>query len=160
MHILLRENLEGYLSGKLPSGEREKLETHLAGCAECRREWELLRDSAMQLRSLRPPQDVDWDMAPGFYAHVIERIEREREIPFWAMLVDPDFGRRVAFACLMLLALLGAYVAGFQPVDYPSQHRPEAILAGRPDPIPSPQLGPNLQQNRGAVLATLVAGGD
>ena len=160
MHTPLRENLEGYLSGHLAPGAREAVEAHLAGCADCREQWDALRRSAEDLRTLRPPQDLEWDLAPSFYARVIERVEQEREIPFWAMLLEPAFGRRVVFACLMLLALLGAYVAAFDPSDYPSRHRPEAVLAGRPGPLPAPRLGPNLDQNRGTVLVTLVADSD
>lgn len=159
MHILVSENLEGYLSGHLDAADQQAVEAHLAQCPGCRQEWELLRESAEQIRSLRP-QDMDLDPAPGFYARVIDRIDRDREVPFWAMLLDPGFGRRIVFACLMLLALLGAYVAAVEQVDYPSKHRPEAILAGQPAPLPAPRLGPNLDRNRGAVLATLVSEGD
>jgi anti-sigma factor RsiW len=164
MHTLLRENLEGYLSGNLPPADREALEAHLAVCSDCRGEWLVLRESAEQIRSLRPPEEFEAEVSPAFYAAVIERIDREREIPFWAMLLDPTFGRRVVFACLLLLALLGAYVAAVQPTDYPSQHRPEAILAGQgqASPLlrPARQLGPNLERNRSVVLASLVSEGD
>ncbi len=37
-HNLCRENLSAYLDGELPQGERLALETHLAGCADCRAE--------------------------------------------------------------------------------------------------------------------------
>lgn len=163
MHILLRENLEGYLSGKLGPAVRQELETHLAACPGCREEWEILRSSAEDVRALRPPEGMDLDPAPGFYARVMERIDAEREVPFWAMLLDPAFGRRVAFACLMMLALLGAYVAAFDQTDYSYQHMPEAILAGRAPGGPlsrAPHFNSDLAHNRGAVLASLVTEGD
>lgn len=164
MHVILRENLEARLSGNLPLAEQERLDRHLAECPQCRGEWDVLQRSAMGLRSLRSPQDLEWEPGPGFYTHVIERIEREREIPFWSLLLDPGFGRRLVFACLVLLALLGGYVAAFESTDYPSQHRPEAILAGQPAPRsplgPAPRFGSNLQENRGAVLVALAAEGD
>lgn len=37
-HNLCRENLSAYLDGELPQGERLALETHMAGCPECRAE--------------------------------------------------------------------------------------------------------------------------
>lgn len=37
-HNNCRENLSAYLDGELPQGERLALETHLAGCADCRAE--------------------------------------------------------------------------------------------------------------------------
>jgi anti-sigma factor RsiW len=163
MHILLRENLEGYLSGKLDPAARQELETHLAACPGCREEWEILRSSAEDIRALRPPQGMDLDPAPGFYARVMESIDTQRGVPFWAMLLDPAFGRRLAFASLMMLALLGAYVAAFDQTDYSSQHLPEAILAGQVPGVPlsrAPHFNSNLAHNRSAVLASLVTEGD
>ncbi|HZS49555.1 MAG TPA: zf-HC2 domain-containing protein [Bryobacterales bacterium] len=160
MHVLLRDNLEGYLSGNLDSATLGEVESHLAECSGCRQEWIVLRQSAEAIRSLRPPLAMDWDLAPGFYARVMERIDEEREIPFWAMLLDPAFGRKLVFACLMLLALLGTYVAAFEKPDYALQHLPEAVLAGQESSAPAPRIGPSLDRNRGVMLATLVADGD
>ena len=164
MHVLLCGNLEGYLSGALPPAEQQKIDAHLADCAPCKQELEAFRESAGWLRELRQPSDPgeaeNWEPRPGFYARVIDRIEREREVPFWAMLLEPAFGRRIVFACLLLLAVLGAYVATLDPGDYPSRHRPESILAGQPSPVHTPRLGTNLDHNRGVVLATLVASQD
>lgn len=158
MHSLLRDNIESYLSGTLTRGEQEAVEAHLAACPECRRDSEIMRDGALALRSLRPPRDLELEPAPGFYARVIDGIDHEREVPFWAMLLDPGFGRRVVFACLMLLAMLGAYVASADQTDFSLKHRPEAMIAGRPSPLP--HYGSNLDRNRGAVLASLVSEGD
>ena len=165
MHILVRDHLEGYLSGNLDAAAQQALEAHLVACGECRDEWEVLRQSVEDLRLLRPPQNVEWDLSAGFYARVVERIEAEREVPFWTMLLDPGFGRRLVLACLMLLALLGAYVAAFEKADYPTQRHPEAVLACNgpkcaPTPVPAPRLGSSLEHNRGVVLANLVADGD
>jgi anti-sigma factor RsiW len=157
MHIVVTENLEAYLSGCLPAVEREKWDAHLAECSECRAGFEELKESAKWLHLLRPPQDVELEPATGFYARVVERIDQQREIPFWAMLLDPSFGRRIVFACLVLLALLGAYVASVEQGEYPGAHRPEAILAGPPTPIPAPRLGADLDRNRGAMLVVLAA---
>ncbi len=164
MHSLFRDHLEGYLSGTLPAGERARLETHLAECEPCRRQWEGFRQTALDLRGLRPP-DTELEPSPGFYARVVDRIEGQRQAPLWAFLVDPFFGRRVVFACLMLLAMLGVYVAAFDRPDFSTPHRFEAILAGQPLPgtlaaHPVLRSGPNLERNRGVVLASLVAATD
>jgi anti-sigma factor RsiW len=159
MHSLVKENLEGYLSERLPAGERQRVEAHLAECAGCRRQWDELVGSAELVRQLRPPQDAELEPAPGFYARLMERIESSPELPFWNLLLEPMFGRRLVFACLMLLALLGAYVVAFAPGDYPGPHRPEAVLADRQQPpVPAPRLGPDLNRNRDVVLVTLVSG--
>ncbi len=160
MHSPLQENLEGYLSGSLFPAEQRALESHLAGCPACRRELQVLEGSAQDLRLLRPPSDFEAHVAPGFFLKVMRRIEEEREAPFWSLLLDPSFGRRLVFACLMVLALLGGYLAAVDDVEF--RHMPEAILAGRPVDG-GPQLnrpllrGSDLDQNRGAVLATLAA---
>jgi hypothetical protein len=55
---------------------------------------------------------------PGFYARVAQRIEAEEKSPLWGLFV-PDllFFRKVAFASLMLLAVLGSYLVSRQ-YDY------------------------------------------
>lgn len=159
MHSVLRDNLEGYLSGALTAPERQRIEGHVAECPSCRPELEDMIRLAREVRTLRPAEDIELEPAPGFYARVLERIERDREVPFWMLLLEPSLGRRLVFACLMLLALLGAYVGVFEQSDYPSRHRPEAILAGRPaPPVRTPRLGPDLNRNRQVVLVTLVSG--
>ena len=158
MHGVLRENLEGYLAGNLHEAARQEMEAHLAACPECREQSHAMLSSARELHRLRPLSDLELEPTAGFYARVMDRVDREREIPFWSLLVDPIFGRRLVFACLVLLAVLGGYFAAFQPVSYSNQHRPEALLAGQDAaPFPTPQFGADLQRNRNAVLTALVA---
>lgn len=162
MHRPLHEHLEAYLSGTLLPAEQRELDAHLAACSGCRNELAALQGSAQDLRLLRPSGDLEDGLTPGFFLRVMQGIEEERQVPLWTMLVDPGFGRRLVFACLMLLALLGGYVAAVDPSEV--QHFPEAILAGRPasgSPLaPAHRLGPNLNRNRTAMLVTLAADTD
>ena len=162
MHRPLHEHLEGYLSDTLIPAEQRELDAHLAGCSGCRNELAALQSSAQDLRLLRPAEGLEDGMAPGFFQRVMQRVEEQRQVPLWTMLLDPGFGRRLVFACLMLLALLGGYVAVVDPSEAP--HHPEAILAGRPasgGPLtPVQQLGPNLNRNRTAMLVALAADTD
>ncbi len=161
MHSLLSEHLEGYLSGNLGHAERQALEAHLSACPRCRGQMAGFLESAEHIRALRPPQDIELELPAGFYARVMEQADQEREVPFWAVLLEPSFGRRLVFACLMLLALLGTYVAAIERPDYPSQHRPEVLLTRQDSlPVPEPRFGSDLERNRSTVLATLVADGD
>ena len=149
-----------YAGALLPAEQRE-LDTHLASCSGCRNELAALQGSAQDLRLLRPSEDREDGMTPGFFLRVMQRVEEQRQVPLWTMLLDPGFGRRLVFACLMLLALLGGYVAAVDPSE--AQHFPEAILAGRPSgsPLgPAHRLGPNLNRNRTAMLVTLAADTD
>ena len=162
MHSILVEHLEGYLSGTLAPAERQQLEAHLAECGSCRMEWEALRQSSEWLREMvcPPPPAMDLEPAPGFYGRVIDRIEQDRSVPFWTLLVNTGFGRQVAFACLVLLALVGGLVLATDQTDYRAKHFRERILAIHPTPAPSPRLGPNLERNRDAMLAALVVRAD
>jgi len=164
MHSPLREHLEGYLSGALRPAQQSELETHVAGCSGCRSELAALEGSARELRALRAPADLDAGPAPGFFLRVMQSIEEQRQVPFWTLLVDPAFGRRLVFACLLVLAVLGGYVASaVDPIE--RQHAPETVLACAgpncaPSPLPATRLGPNLNRNRSAVLVTLAANSD
>ncbi len=154
MHRPLQEHLEGYLSGALLPAEQRELDTHLTSCSGCRNELAALQASVQDLRLLRPAENAADGMTPGFFLRVLQRIEEQRQVPLWTMLLDPGFGRRLVFACLMLLALLGGYVAVLDPLEV--QHFPEAILAERP----AYRLGPDLNRNRTAMLVTLAADTD
>lgn len=46
------ETITEYLDDRLPSQARERLESVISGCADCRRELEGLRDTAAMLRQL------------------------------------------------------------------------------------------------------------
>ena len=78
--------------------------------------------------SLRADEVVE--PAPGFYARVVEQVGRSKPAPWFAGLLSLDmaFGRRLVFASLLLMAVMGSYLvtheAGVQVG--PS---PEAILA-------------------------------
>jgi anti-sigma factor RsiW len=162
MHTPLREHLEGYLAGALLPAEQKVMEAHLAGCSGCRKELAALEGSARDLRLLRPADEWGSEPAPGFFGRVMQRIDEQRDVPFWTLLLDPGFGRRLVFACLMLLAVLGTYVAAADPMESP--HFPEAVLAARPHtatPLgPTTRFGADLNRNRTAVLVTLAADTD
>src|SRR2546422_3469582 len=47
----------------------------------------------------------------GFYARVAARLDSQKPRSSWGFLwLDPGFGKRVAFASLMTLAILGSYL--------------------------------------------------
>ena len=45
--------------------------------------------------------------APGFYARVNQLIEKQQPAPFWAAVLEPLFGKRLALASLLALATFG-----------------------------------------------------
>jgi anti-sigma factor RsiW len=145
MHQPIRERLEQYLGGT----EDRDVELHLAECRQCKSEVERMRRQAAILRSLRPGE---LEPAPGFYARVMERVESQRITSVWSILLEPVFAKRLAYASLALLALLGtlAVSIGTEPAAPPSSA--EVIMVENPI---GPPLGADPARDRNVVLVNL-----
>jgi hypothetical protein len=114
MHDPIRENLEDFLTGSsrpMP----QAFQAHLEACDECANELRELQTHSVMLRSLQC--DADIEARPGFYARVMERIEARGPLSIWAQLLEPGFGRRLAFASATLVVLLGTYLVTTEPGD-------------------------------------------
>jgi anti-sigma factor RsiW len=131
MHQTTRNGLEDYLAGTASEGDRLLVEAHLAECAECRAEVEEMREMSRLFGSLRSPDPPI--PTPGFYARVAERIERQQTSSFWASFLEPAFGRRLAFASLMTLVMLGTLLLSSTTDEYADGPSPEMILAVEQD---------------------------
>jgi len=134
MHQVILDRLEEYLSGC--PGSRE-FTAHLETCEKCRTEVREMQALSGTLAAFRAPEEL----APpaGFYARVSERVDAQRRRSFWGLFsLDPGFERRVAFASLMTLAVLGSYLIT-RETDYSAgPPNPEVIMAqqaptGNPD---------------------------
>ena len=159
MDQFLKDNLETYLSGELHERQKAEWDAYLAAHPAAAQQVALHEETASMLRELRPPED-NWSGAPGFYDRLMDGIEEQRRIPFWSVFLQPPFGRRLAFASLMWLALLGSYFVTFtDPADSQS-HVAEAILVERPSPVYEVRLGADLNANRSSMLATLISPGE
>jgi hypothetical protein len=113
MHDEIRNELEGYLSGHAS----RSFIRHLEECPPCAREVEEIEGISESLRVFRTEVPV-FTPDPGFYARVAQRIDAEERSPLWGLFVpDLQFFHKVAFASLMLLAVLGSYLVSRQ-YDY------------------------------------------
>src|SRR5882724_5317414 len=124
MHDPIRENLEDFLMGssrKMP----QEFQAHLEACDECANELRLLQTHSAMLRSLQC--DADIEARPGFYARVMERIEARGPLSIWAQLLEPGFGRRLAFASATLVVLLGTYLVTSEPGDNSLASNPTTV---------------------------------
>lgn len=132
------ERLEEYLSGSLTPLDRQRVDAHLTQCEMCRQEVAGMEDVSLLLGALRSPETLE--PAPEFYARVMERVEERRPArqiasPSLANLFafNLAIGRRLAFAALLTLAILGSFLVsretGFAPT--PS---PETIMAQQDSP--------------------------
>jgi anti-sigma factor RsiW len=152
MHRLVSDRFEEYLDGLLQGSERKQVEAHLASCQECRIEVEEMRSQSAMLHLLRPVEQMD--PAPGFYARLIGQIEQERApVSVWASFLQPAFAKQLVFACLLIVVLVGGYVASgsYQAALSPNE-QPEAIIA---TDNTSAEMGQDKSRDRDQILVTL-----
>jgi len=148
MHGLIRDRLEEYLGGAPGRDLPVEFDRHLNKCDECREEVSCMREQACLLRSLAAPVEVD--PAPGFYARVLNRIERQQISPFWAGFLDPAFGRRLSAAALTMVALVFGYLVFADRQPEISSAAADAIISDQ-----HPPLGVDRNQDRETVFVTL-----
>jgi anti-sigma factor RsiW len=121
------ESLEEYLSGVLEPAARRRIEAHLNECASCRAGMDGMAGVSSLFGALR---NQACEAAPGFYARVVERIEATSAAPSLAGLFAFDlvFARRLAFSCMLTLAVLGSVLVS-RELAYRGSFTPDAVLA-------------------------------
>lgn len=135
MHAVMLESLEAYLAGSLEPAELREIDAHLGACRACREEAQRLREVSRLFGSLRGDDRETWDIAPGFYSKVMEQVGQRKPAQAFANLfsLDVAFGRRLVFASLLTLAVLGGYLVSHES-QRPVGPSPEAILAQQNSP--------------------------
>ena len=138
MHQVILDRLEEHLSG---SPSPREFTAHLESCEECRTEVHEMRELSGALGSLRIQEQQEQIAPPaGFYARVSQRLESERPRSLWSLFrLDPSFGKRIAFASLMTLAILGSFLITRETEYSAGPARPETIMAQQP-PADNPDM--------------------
>jgi predicted anti-sigma-YlaC factor YlaD len=133
MHAVVMQSLEEYLAGTLNPVAQREIEAHLKGCDPCRNEIRSMQEVSELFVSLQP--DEAMIPAPGFHARVMQQVEQLKAVPSLANLfgLDMAFGRRLVFACLLTLAVLGSYLVS-RETAYPAGPSPETIMAQQESP--------------------------
>src|SRR5215467_7104772 len=133
MHAVVVDSLEEYLAGVLGPAARRDIEAHLKSCEACREEIAGMQQVSLMIRTLKAEEALV--PAPGFYARVMQEVGGRRPIPTFSSLfaLDLAFGRRLAFACLLTLAVLGSYLVTRETGE-PAALSPEAIMAQQDTP--------------------------
>jgi len=151
MHAVTMENLEEYLSGTLEPADLREMEAHLSTCGACREEIRGMRAMAELFGALRSDETEAWNIRPGFSAKVMEQVGRRKPVPAFASFfaLNTVFGRRLVFASLLTLAVVGGYLVNHE-TQYPAGSSPEAILAQQN----APGFEANAENN---MLVTLTA---
>jgi anti-sigma factor RsiW len=133
MHAVVMENLEEYLSGALEPAAQRDIEVHLNSCTMCREEIHSMQDISQLFGSFR--SEEEFEPSPSFYAGVMGRVGEREAAPSFAKLFTMEFafGRRLAFASLLTLAVLGSYLVSNE-IEYPGGPSPEAVMAEQNSP--------------------------
>jgi anti-sigma factor RsiW len=133
MHAVVMDSLEEYLSGAIEPAAQREIEAHLLACSTCREEVRSMQDVSLLFGSLRTDEVID--PSPSFAASVMQHIADLKPAPTFAGLfaLDFAFGRRLAFASLMMLAVLGSFIAT-REAQFSAGPSPEAILAQQESP--------------------------
>ena len=127
MHAVIFDDLEQYLSGHMPPRALDRFQAHLASCGECRREVDEVQESSGLLASLKPDEAVD--PSPSFMAQVMQTVAEAVAPSFWSSFNAFAFGRRVVFAALLTLAVLGTVLVSREESYAPNPTTPEAVMA-------------------------------
>jgi anti-sigma factor RsiW len=133
MHAVVKDSLEEYLAGVLGPAARREIETHLKGCESCREDVAGMKQVSLWMQSLKAEEVLV--PAPGFYARVMQEVGGRKPAPTFSSFFNLDlaFGRRLAFACLLTLAVLGSYLITRETGE-PALMSPEMIMAQQDAP--------------------------
>ncbi len=127
MHSVVMESLEEYLADALNPASRRVFEAHLNACDECREEVRSMQEVGDLFTSLRSEETLT--PSPGFHARIMRSVDAQRTPSFASLFsLDLAFGRRLVFASLLTLAVLGSYLVS-RETDYTSGPTPEAVMA-------------------------------
>jgi anti-sigma factor RsiW len=122
MHQVIVDGLENYFTG---TATRE-FQAHLTSCVECRAEVLQMREISRLFDDFKPVEEI----APGpdFAARVMAQAGIQREASWWSVFsLEPAFTRRIAFASLVLLAVMGTYLSS-QDVPHSVAGAPESVM--------------------------------
>ena len=133
MHAVVMENLEEYMSGTLKPAALRDIEAHLNSCVACRREVTEMQEVSQWFGALKVEEELV--PPPGFYAKVMREVGQRQAVPSFAGLfaLDFAFGRRLVFASLLMLAVLGSYLVSYES-EYPAGLSPDTVMAQQDSP--------------------------
>jgi anti-sigma factor RsiW len=139
MHAVIVEDLEEYLAGTLPPAAQRHFQTHLEGCGACRQEVREMSQASDLLAALKAAGEAV-EPPPGFVAQVMRGKAGWPALTFWSPFADFAFGRRVVFASLLTLAVLGTILVSRETHYAPGPTTPEAVMADQSSPTAARML--------------------
>jgi len=127
MHAVIVNDIEDYLAGTLLPSSQRRFQAHLESCGECRREIQEMREFCSLFGSLKPARQME--PSPSFMARVMQDVVSRPVTSLWSPFADFAFGRRVVFATLLTLAVLGTVLVSRETAYAPAPTTPEAVMA-------------------------------
>jgi anti-sigma factor RsiW len=155
MHRSIREHLEQYLCGSGEWDGKPEFGAHLDGCRACRREVEAMEAQCGLLRLLAGPAEME--ASPGFYAKVMSAVDTQRRHSVASEFLDPVFGRRLVYACLLSLLVLGSFLFYSVNSSATGGWNPMAVIAEGAASRHHIGDGGDPRQDREFVLVTLAS---
>ncbi len=152
MHRPIKERLEEYLRGRGHARIPEEFRSHMETCNGCRQEVEGMTEQARLLRLLEAPEAIE--PAPGFYARVLQTLEARRRAPVWYALTDAAFTRRLIYASLATVVILGSFLVYSEQGSRFDVTSPMSFMAAG---SAERHVGADPQRDRDVVLVALAS---
>jgi hypothetical protein len=116
MHQSIQDYLEEFLRDPGDRNIPAEFHIHRTECASCAAELKALELQTRLLRTMRAPAELE--LAAGFYASVMARVEEQTTDSFWSVFLQPAFARSLALASVVLVLLMGTYIYSTEPGPY------------------------------------------
>jgi predicted anti-sigma-YlaC factor YlaD len=150
MHEIVREYLEEHLRSKETSGRLSDFHAHLSICGPCREMVKRMEETSQLFDVLR--LRAEQEPGPGFYVRVMNRIDAEKRPSAWSLLLDPIFGKRLVYASLTVVVLLGTYMFSSENAEMANASGPEVILSNQGS---TATVAPAAEGDRDVILVNL-----
>lgn len=160
MDPFLQDRLEEYLSGELAGPELAEFEARLERDSGSAAEIVQFTETCALFDAIRVDPSEMIAPAPGFYARVNRLIEFERETPFWEVFLQPFMLRRLAFAALMWMFVLGSATLVTDTTTRSNTQLADLILSEQPPANYHVRMGADIDQNRDSMLAVMMTPGE
>lgn len=157
MNEYVRDKIEKLLDGSLNDDERSQVQELLENDPNTAREIKELEETTEFFVDARAAaeESASFDMDPAFFARVMQSVEEERQAPFWVAFLEPLFVKRLAFAALAWLAMLGSFVAIYDKPDLGRNERmAQHYISGEPAGR-HVHFGNNVNENRNSMMVVL-----
>jgi anti-sigma factor RsiW len=155
MHQVIREHLEAILDGTLTGAPAQQVDSHLAGCTECRQLVGSFRSQHELFTALRVNDSLE--PAPGFYARVMQQVEAEKPShdSMWFPFLETAFGWRLALASAVLVVLIGGFMVSSEPSEQAAFAQSDEVIYDGVAPVVGESNIAPATRDRETVLVNL-----